>query len=422
MRVFLINPRSGFLEQPAFVPPLGLLYLGAALEAAGHETEIADLNLDGVGIGGRSPELIGVSCVTANFQETKQIIANCRSMYPGVPVAVGGPHLSVRPGDGQKLGADWFGCGDGENKICYLASTLARGFSVPLGFLPDWADVDVDRIPIPARHLVPVHDYVCTVDGEPATSLLTSRGCPFACAFCCRWEGSRRVRARAIGNVMDEVGLLCDMGFRALAFHDDEFNLLDDRLLEICRQVESMRIRFKANARADLLTYEQAEALARAGCSWLCVGVESGNAGILKACAKGTTPEINSRARQICRDVGLKFKAYVIVGLPGETHETVEETHRWLIANEVDDLTVTMFVGFPGSAIYDHPGRYDVECSRDYEHTPLTFRGMAGLELPRVTRTSGLDCDELAQLPEKLEARVRRELGLVGTYQERAVA
>ena len=108
--------------------------------------------------------------------------------------------------------------------------------------------------------------------------------------------------------------------------------------------------------------------------------------------------------------------------MPGETPATVEETKHWLIENEVDDLTMTMFVGFPGSGIYENTGKFDIECSKDYEHEPMTFRGRSGMSLPRVTRTSAFSAEELAELPEIVEADVRRSLGLAGTYQERAVA
>ena len=99
MKVLLVNPSSSFLENPAFVPPLGLLYLGAALEREGHEPSVEDLSLPGASIKGHDPELIGVSCVTANFRAAKRVIEDCRVEYPGVPIVVGGPHISVRPGD-----------------------------------------------------------------------------------------------------------------------------------------------------------------------------------------------------------------------------------------------------------------------------------------------------------------------------------
>jgi anaerobic magnesium-protoporphyrin IX monomethyl ester cyclase len=394
-----------------------LLYLGAALEAKGFDVSVSDLNIPGAGIEGRDPRLIGVSCVTANFAAARDVIADCRRAYPGVPVVVGGPHLSVKPWDAGRLGADWSGDGDCEEKIGYLASTIKGGFRVAAGRLPGWGEVGVDRYPFPARHMVPVREYSCTLDGAPATSIVGQRGCPFACSFCSRWNGTRNVRARSIENVIEEIRQIKALGFNSIVFHDDEINLLSARLMELCRQLEPEQIRFKANARADLFTESQAAALAAAGCSWLCFGVESGNAEILKAANKGTTPEINARARRICRDAGIKFKAFVIVGLPGETRKTVEDTRRWLVDNEVDDLTVTMFVPFPGSDVYAHPEKYDIQFFLDYESKPLPFRGGAGLALPHTTRTAALSAEELSEMPERLEAEGRRELRVMQTYQ-----
>jgi anaerobic magnesium-protoporphyrin IX monomethyl ester cyclase len=399
--VLLINPRSEFLAEPAFVPPLGLLYLGAALEAHGFRVQVADLNLPGETLDGYNPSLIGVTCVTAQFAAVRSLVSRCRSLYPGVRVAVGGPHLSVRR-DTERLGADVGVAGDGEETIIALAA----------GHGEDRGPVDVDRYPIPARHLVPIADYSCAVDGEAATSLVSQRGCPFACAFCSRWASTRKVRARLVDNVIEEIGQLKDMGFGSLVFHDDEMNLLNGRLLNLCRRMAPLGVRFKANARADLLTREQVQAFAVAGCSWLCFGVESGSAEILRKVSKGTTPEVNTRARRFCREMGIKFKAFTIIGLPGETRGTVEQTRRWLIENEVDDLTVTMLVPYPGSAIHEHPERFDVEFELDYERRGVPFRGAAGLQLPHTTRTAALGAGELAELPEIIEASVRRELGL----------
>jgi anaerobic magnesium-protoporphyrin IX monomethyl ester cyclase len=417
-QILLINPRADFLAEPAFVPPLGLLYLAAALEVAGHRPHVVDLNLPNTTIRGHDPAMIGIGLTTALYPAARRLIAECRHGYPGVPIVVGGPHLSVRPMDYKKLGADWLVSGDGENAICNLAGMTWMHKTASL--CPK--DVDVDRIPIPSRYLVPIHEYRCTLDGKPATSLVSQRGCPFQCSFCSRWDGSRKVRARHLDNVIEEIHQLKDSGWSSFVFHDDEMNLHNDRLLALCSRLTGENIHFKANVRADLLTSEQAMALAIAGCSWLCVGVESGNADILQRVNKGTTPTINARARAICRNAGIKFKAFVIAGLPGESHATIADTRRWLIDNAVDDLTVTMFIPFPGSFIHDHRNGHDIEFHVDYEHDAMTFRGAAGTRLPHSVRTSALSFEELSELPEKLESEVRRELGLGSTYQGQGAA
>jgi radical SAM superfamily enzyme YgiQ (UPF0313 family) len=137
----------------------------------------------------------------------------------------------------------------------------------------------------------------------------------------------------------------------------------------------------------------------------------------LRTARKGTSPEVNARARRLCREFGIRFKAFVIAGLPGETPETIRKTRDWLITNEVDDLTVTMFVAFPGSDIWERPENYEIACERDYEREPWTFRGRSGLGLPRLTQTPGLSAEELAEIPERMEAEVRRARGIAGNYQ-----
>lgn len=402
MQVLLVNPTANFLADPTFAPPLGLLYLGAALEANGHTPRVVDLNLPSAELDGYDPRLIGVTCTTATFPAARRVVADCRRVYPGIPIAVGGPHLSVLPGDFKPLGADLGLAGDGESWIVEAAG----------GRWTSPSSVDVDRYPIPARHLLPMERYSCAVDGLRAATIVGARGCPFSCAFCSRWPAARKVRARQVENVIEEVLQLKASGYRALVFHDDEINLLNGRLLSLCGRLAPLGMRLKANARADLFTRTQAAALASAGCSWLCVGVESGSEVILRGVSKGTTPAVNAQARRICREFGIKFKAFVIMGLPGETRETVEETRQWLIGNEVDDLTVTMLVPYPGSAIYDHSERYDVRFDLNYENRSIPFRGAAGLRLERTTRTAGLSTGEIVEFPEIVEDSVRRELGL----------
>src|SRR5689334_19289120 len=102
--VLLINPSSPFLVDAKTFPPLGLLYLGAALEANGHKATVVDLAFNSP-LEGHNPDLIGIMCLTPHYPQMSQLIAQLRLLYPSIPVAVGGPHFSTVPADGARLGA-----------------------------------------------------------------------------------------------------------------------------------------------------------------------------------------------------------------------------------------------------------------------------------------------------------------------------
>jgi anaerobic magnesium-protoporphyrin IX monomethyl ester cyclase len=410
-QVLLIAPDAPFLYDAHALPPLGLLYLGAALESAGYQPIVADLSDFEARFGGPDPVLIGMTATTAQYPQLPGLIRLIRAAYPGVPVMLGGPHFSVVPGDGAALGADAVGTGDCEEAIIRAAADAQRGVLQPIYNSPGNV-VDVNRWPIPARHLVPIHEYRYFLNGEAATPIVTQRGCPFACGFCVHWQGYRRARPRDLSNVKSEIQMLKRDGFRAFMIYDDEFNVNNKRLLAFCELIEPERIQFRVMLRSDLFTSEQAAALKRAGCHQIGVGVESGSEKILRAITKGTTPAVNSRCRAICREHGIAFKAFVIVGLPGETRETVEESRRWLVENEVDDFNLQVFMGYPGAPIYDHPERYDIQINSDYRTTVLSFRGSAEVPLARASRTAALSADELVTLRDQIEHEVRGSLGL----------
>ena len=415
MQVLLINPDSPFLFDSRALPPLGILYLGAALEANGFEAKVVDLSKKGSTIAGFDPIMIGVSCVTAKFPDIAGIVSNCRKLYPGVPVIVGGPHFSVCPDDWRKVGADAVGLGDCEDAIVDAAkdAKCLGKFGSTVYVSPGWI-VDVNKYPIPARHLIPLHEYSYTMYDMATTPLIVKRGCPYSCAFCCHWEGYRKVRSRHDDNVIEEIRQLKQLGFHSLIIYDDEFNLLTKQMVSLCKAMERESIQFRAIVRSDLFTEEQAIALAAAGCAEVSVGVESGSQKILDNIGKKTSPEINKRCRDLCRKYGIRFKAFTIIGLPGETRETVEETKRWLIDNQVDELTVSLYMPYLGTPIVQRPQDFDVQFTAlDYEHTYMTFRGSADAELASVSRTSALSSEELKVLRQEVEDEVRANCGLV---------
>lgn len=406
--VLLINPRSEFLVDSRTFPPLGLLYLAAALEANGHTCAVVDLAFNSP-LEGHNPDLIGIMCLTPHYPQMQALLLKLRLLYPHIPVAVGGPHFSTVPADGARLGADVTVKGDGEEMIVQIANGQWQRGSVmqsPGGI------VDVNAHPFPARHLLPITDYRYQIAGLPATTAITQRGCPYECSFCCHWEGYRKVRLRHTDNVVTEVRHLKALGFGGIQYYDDELNLNHKRTIEVCEAIKDEKIRWRAFVKSNCFNEAQAKAFAESGCWELCTGVESGSDAILKTIQKKATVADNTRARRLCRDHGLRFKAFAMVGHPGETRETAYATRDWLIENEVDEFNLSLFTPYLGTPNYEHPERFDLQFDKlDYSQAEYFYRGKPG-EYQSHARTQALSGEELARLRDEIEDEVRDKLGL----------
>jgi len=158
-------------------------------------------------------------------------------------------------------------------------------------------------------------------------------------------------------------------GFGAFVFYDDEFNLDRNYVLALCGLLKKRDYLWRAPLRADLLDEETALEMKKAGCVEICVGVESGSAKVLRSCLKKATPEDNTRARKICRDAGLRFKAFTVVGLPGASRKDEEATKKWLLANKPDDFDIAVNTPYPGTAQYDRPAEFGVNFNCDFSRT-----------------------------------------------------
>ena len=413
MRILLINPRNDDLTNPAYWPPLGLLYVGAALQSGGHDVRVADLALDPFPDASYQPGLIGVGCTTPNYLAVREIIGTCRQQWPGVPVVVGGPHVSIVPEDGTRLGADTTVIGDGESAMVQIAAEIERGAGARR-FLKSEA-VNVNQWPIPARDLVPMERYAARELGRSSTSLITTRGCcPYQCAFCCKWKGGSALRYRDLENVVEEVEQLKSMGYRSLRFFDDELNLNGRRLMDLCDALRPLCVEWTCLVRANLFTDAQAEAMVQAGCRMVQMGVESGSDEILAGVNKGETVADSTRARKIAREHGLQCWAFFVVGLPGESSGTIQATRRWLLDNRPDMFSVYTFQPFPGTAIHDKPNGFDIRFPRPlpYDQFALGIRGTTARPMHCLVSTSAMSSEEIVEARRYLDTDVRKEIGL----------
>lgn len=397
MKVGLVWPRSTFLIDPKVMPPLGLFSLASVLEDD-YDVYFYDLN-DG-------PERValcdvylvsGTSAQAASmhlFMEFTKLVTD----DPHVVTVAGGPHATVNPRSCVEMGFDYVIRGEGELAVVSLLHMLEmlpprKWFGRGTVFKPLSRVEDLDRLPWPSRKYADQYSY--TLEGHRATTMFTSRGCPYKCAFCAHAVWGREVTYRSAHNVAEEVAYLKALGYEGIMFYDDTMMLDRDRFRRICTAIEPYDMAWRCFARADLVTQDMFYDMARAGCVEVLIGVESGAQRILDNIQKGTTVRQNSNAIQWARKAGIKSKALVILGLPGENEATMCETELWIMANRPDRLDLVTYLPFPNTPITNNPGDYDVS----WEETPPEEWWYKG---PRsankcLVHTSALTADRIAE-------------------------
>jgi anaerobic magnesium-protoporphyrin IX monomethyl ester cyclase len=185
---------------------------------------------------------------------------------------------------------------------------------------------DLDQLPRPAWHLLKLSKYRAFGDGA---SLMTSRGCPHRCVFCVgRKMIGAKGRFRKPEAVVDEMKALARLGFRRIRIEDDLFTFRKERALAICKEMDrrGLTIRWRAYSRVDTIDAELLEWMKKTGCERLLYGAESGSPEILKRIRKGITPEQTRRAVEMTREAGIGVLASFVLGLPGETPQTLRQT------------------------------------------------------------------------------------------------
>jgi anaerobic magnesium-protoporphyrin IX monomethyl ester cyclase len=400
MKVTLIWPPSPFLIDQRAFPPLGVLYLAAYLESNGVQVEVADMtnredDLEAALIPHMGADLYGVSSSTPQYPQALKILDIVRRHNPDAATVIGGPHASSLPEKCLKDGFDFVVAGEGERALLGLIRQIENGrATAKVVSAPSIRDLD--RIPYPARHLIDLKSYAYDIDGGRGTTLFTSRGCPYACAFCSKDVWPKGVRFNSSRYVMDELKQIMDVyGLRHFLFLDDSLSLHRKRVLELCRLMEPLGIKWRCYARTST-TEETLKAMKSAGCVEVGVGVESGSQKILDMVNKGETVEENTRFVEMCKKMGLTANVFIMIGLPGETYETVDETRRWMERVRPQKFGFNMFMPYAGTPIYNHPEEYDIRIY-DVPDDKSWIKGRQG-EYEVFVSTPGLSREEILRL------------------------
>lgn len=396
MKVTLVSPPSPFLiDQKAF-PPLGILYVAAYLREQGLEVEVLDLAnkedcLDEA-LANHDLEVCGISATTPQYPYALKVKDVVKRRNPKSIVFVGGAHASSLPQKCLNDGFDAVVAGEGEMAALDIAKRRPIDQVVRFGYIKD-----IDAIPYPARDLIDIRDYGYDINGRKATTIITSRGCPYTCAFCSKDVWQRGVRYHGVNYTIDEIRQITGQyGFKHFLFLDDTLTLNKRRLVRLCDLLEGLDIRWRCYARSDTTSRDMLVRMKEAGCVEVGVGIESGSQKILDVVGKKMTVEQNTNFVQNCKEIGLSVNAFLMIGLPGETYETVMETRTWFEKARPDRFGFNIFAPYVGTPIYNHLSEYDIKIY-DMPDEDSWVKGRQG-EYQAFVSTSGLSRTQILKL------------------------
>jgi anaerobic magnesium-protoporphyrin IX monomethyl ester cyclase len=366
--------------------PIGLLSIAAYLEAKGHEVFVHDSLGPGAPVGvdenvskvlRLEPDLVGFSCTTSGFLDAYAMAEKTKELYPDVKNVFGGVHIS---GMGQTLmerfkKIDFLAMGEGEITLKELAD--GEEPSRIDGLV--WRDrdqiktnttrakiSDIDSLPFPAYHKLkgfpkgyrlPPFSYIRT----PGTAMSTSRGCVYQCSYCDRSVFKKGFRSNSAEYTYSHMKYLSGrFGIRHVNIYDDLFTTDRTRIAELCSKLaaEPLGVQFNCAVRIGYVDDDLLKMLKDAGCLMVSVGVESGDPELLKDLKSGVTlDEVRETVARI-QAHGIRAKGLFMMGVIGETEESVRRTSDFIMSVGFDDMNMSKFTPFPGapcwSTIRDH--------------------------------------------------------------------
>ena len=228
---------------------------------------------------------------------------------------------------------------------------------------------NMDEIPFPARHLLPMHLYDRTIEflnAKPADVMSIARGCPFSCAFCeTKKLWGNTCRTFSPTRVLDEVRYMVDkFGTRGIYFINDNFTIKKKETEQLCDLLKKsgLDLEWVCDTRTDLVSRELLEKMRDAGCKAIWFGVESGSQRILKRINRTITLEQTENVFRLCKQVGIKVACSFMLGFPDETREDLEATRKFADKLDPDWCQFNVFIAYPDSSLYQEilqKGTYD---------------------------------------------------------------
>lgn len=359
-------------------PPLGISYIAASLQQAGHVVHLVDCTfLDKKEALNQAletkAEVVGIYAMVSMLDEclwfARQLRPTCRLLVAGGPLPTCDPEpfldafdVVVR-GEGEQTMLELMRAYEEASDMGVIAGVAFRKHAdgtakSELVSTPERAFTKtLDRVPFPARALLPNESYIRYGKkkyGYSITTVMSTRGCPFRCEFCSNVVFGGSYRERSPENVVDEIVEVLAVGYDRISFTDDVFTMKKERVVKVCQEIRRRGLKFKWEClgRVDALDTPTALDMKAAGCTRIFFGIESGDEQILKLMNKKITIEQARRAVQAAHNAGLQVGAFFIIGYPGDTDETVLKTLRFANSLPLDYLGLSMPYPLPGTDLY----------------------------------------------------------------------
>ncbi|CUS31530.1 B12-binding domain-containing radical SAM protein [Candidatus Nitrospira nitrificans] len=388
MKVLLLYPSwtgayglfGHFARRNSTWPPLNLALLAAIAERHGHDVTVMDGEAEQMTLEDMAqravalqPDVVGFTATSPFFHLSKAVAEGIKRLAPHIPIAVGGPHITIMKERALLPAFDYAFIGEAEESWPQFLDRYERGQDIAsVAGIIYWkngcavstgppADItDLDALPFPARHQLKMPLYkLGTLRGRlPFTSIQTMRGCPWKCIFCASEAlKTTEMRVRSPRTVVDEMKSVVEkFGTRHFYIVDDVMTLWKDHILEIadCIDQEKLNITFEGSTRANLVEDEVIARLVRSGLIRLSFGLETVDPEIRRTMKKQVPLEHYVRANGICNKHGVEALNSVMIGLPGETRETVRATLKFLRnAREVKQANFAIAVPYPGTEFHE---------------------------------------------------------------------
>lgn len=398
-KVLLVSLRSPFLDDDRVFPPIGVLQLKSVLDAAGHECVVED-DFDTKDLGRYAEyDVVGFSVMTPQGKQANEALHMLRRACQRPKFVIGGPHALHYTEDVAKEPWDYIVRADGERAILQIAN----GEAIDRITSEQLSEREMNEFPRPWRNKAWLSRYHYKLDGLLGTTMLTTRGCPMGCRFC---EDRRTtVRHYSADRVRMEIEDVIETGHQSIMFFDDIFAMIPKRTRELTDMIRPYGLKYRCFAHANTLKEGMAEDLATSGCVEIGFGCEHSSQKMLDTIGKGVKVHHNEEFLQRCKRYGIRVKAFFIVGLPGEDHETLRDLEDFIARHTEDgtlhDFDATVYFPYRGTYIRDNVQEFDLQLTGEIDSALGYYKGQQGAAEVTI-RTSALSGDEIREAKERI--------------------